>query len=553
MRKQTKIAALVSAAALLAIGASLTAVAATPGWDENGIYLDRDGNPEEGWHKWSQNGQYYYSDADGKTVINAFVSKNGGVDDVSYPLYYVGPDGTRVQDMWIAVYNDEDRSFGFDDFEVIPTYLYRYMSGPTAVMNSNGSMKKASVPKNTNSTEKADFFFDGDGIMQEGEVITLDGTTEKEYYCVTEDDLADNVILVEKDNTVMSIKDAGYVEGQVMTGWVHFPWDDDEANLDELESRWRYYDGGVRLQNTVANLSWAGKKSNFYFEDGLCVVKEGVKAAYGKYTMSNATPATATTLNYLVSETGGILADSTGWCSVDADNDGHLEWYYMVSVRDANLKRIRNVIFNGEAGNTEWRALNINKKVYLFDNTGKMVDGEYTVDTTKFTDEPWYGIQCYDLAEGKTTAEERTYFFNDQENSGHRGEMMTGKVTYYDSSRDDNVTRYYDPKKGLMKNAIIGDYVYDKNGDLLTALETRELVPLGKKGSDNTYSIYKAVGSGKNLGAASAVGAYAPADKDGYLIIDTKGKALKHKSVVTVDGELKFTVDDNYVATLKKD
>ena len=46
MRKQTKIAAVVSAAALLALGASMTSFAATGWQEENGtwVYYDRSGN-----------------------------------------------------------------------------------------------------------------------------------------------------------------------------------------------------------------------------------------------------------------------------------------------------------------------------------------------------------------------------------------------------------------------------------------------------------------------------------------------------------------------------
>ena len=47
MRKQAKLVAVLSAAALLAVGASMTSFAATPHWDmEDGewVYLDRNGD-----------------------------------------------------------------------------------------------------------------------------------------------------------------------------------------------------------------------------------------------------------------------------------------------------------------------------------------------------------------------------------------------------------------------------------------------------------------------------------------------------------------------------
>ena len=67
MRKQTKLVAVLSAAALLAIGASMTSFAATPHWDqEDGewVYLDRNGERvTDEWKK--SNGQWYYLDEDG--------------------------------------------------------------------------------------------------------------------------------------------------------------------------------------------------------------------------------------------------------------------------------------------------------------------------------------------------------------------------------------------------------------------------------------------------------------------------------------------------------
>ncbi len=47
MRKQTKLVAVLSAAALFAIGASMTSFAATARWDQEGedwVYLDKDGD-----------------------------------------------------------------------------------------------------------------------------------------------------------------------------------------------------------------------------------------------------------------------------------------------------------------------------------------------------------------------------------------------------------------------------------------------------------------------------------------------------------------------------
>ena len=79
MRKQTKIAAVVSAAALLALGASMTSFAASKGtW----MMVD---------------GEWYCYDKNGDAYTNVFCSSNG-------KEYYVGDDGqlVRVSDVDVA-------------------------------------------------------------------------------------------------------------------------------------------------------------------------------------------------------------------------------------------------------------------------------------------------------------------------------------------------------------------------------------------------------------------------------------------------------------------
>ena len=75
MRKQTKIAAVVSAAALLALGASMTSFAASKGtW----MMVD---------------GEWYCYDKNGDAYTNVFCSSNG-------KEYYVGDDGQLVRSEW---------------------------------------------------------------------------------------------------------------------------------------------------------------------------------------------------------------------------------------------------------------------------------------------------------------------------------------------------------------------------------------------------------------------------------------------------------------------
>ncbi|MEI3183775.1 MAG: hypothetical protein V8S98_10910 [Lachnospiraceae bacterium] len=59
MRKQTKLVAVLSAASLLAVGASMTSFA--DGWtEENGTWVYYDGDGERVTQEWKKSGSNYY-------------------------------------------------------------------------------------------------------------------------------------------------------------------------------------------------------------------------------------------------------------------------------------------------------------------------------------------------------------------------------------------------------------------------------------------------------------------------------------------------------------
>mgnify|MGYP002512599453 FL=1 len=85
MRKQTKLVAVLSAAALLAIGASMTSFAATK-WVQEGedwVYLNSDGERE--CNVWRRSGDnYYYLNEDGIMAKDTLIK-----DDTVDATYYV--------------------------------------------------------------------------------------------------------------------------------------------------------------------------------------------------------------------------------------------------------------------------------------------------------------------------------------------------------------------------------------------------------------------------------------------------------------------------------
>ena len=104
MRKQTKIAAVVSAAALLALGASMTSFAASKGtW----MMVD---------------GEWYCYDKNGDAYENTFCSSNG-------KEYYVGEDGQLVRSAWVEY--DGNYYFVNSSTMMIPPMRSGTTSNPT--------------------------------------------------------------------------------------------------------------------------------------------------------------------------------------------------------------------------------------------------------------------------------------------------------------------------------------------------------------------------------------------------------------------------------------
>ena len=77
MRKQTKIAAIVSAAALLAIGASMTSFAAEGWMEENGTWSYYNRYNEKVTEQWQKSGdKWFWLNADGNMATDSIVQDN---------------------------------------------------------------------------------------------------------------------------------------------------------------------------------------------------------------------------------------------------------------------------------------------------------------------------------------------------------------------------------------------------------------------------------------------------------------------------------------------
>ena len=145
MKRQMKIAAVVSATALLAIGASFTSMAAakTGTWaQEDGVWYcyDKNGDVYENEFCMS-NGVELYVGEDGELVTNSWVEHDGN-------MYYIGSAGTKTINAWkeLTPYEDEDAD----------TEWYYFGAAGKRVENT-----KKAIASDVYGTET--FYFDGEG------------------------------------------------------------------------------------------------------------------------------------------------------------------------------------------------------------------------------------------------------------------------------------------------------------------------------------------------------------------------------------------------------
>ena len=171
MRKQTKIAAVVSAAALLAMGASITSFAASKGtWmmvDGEWYCYDSDGDVYENKFCLS-NGKEYYVGDDGRLVRSEWVE-----DDGDY--FFVNSSGQKITNDWrlTTPYDDdgeEEQWFYFKSNGKRAEDEKLLIKGKTYFFDSNGEMLTGWVQKS------------GDG-WDEASSDEIKGANSETYYC----------------------------------------------------------------------------------------------------------------------------------------------------------------------------------------------------------------------------------------------------------------------------------------------------------------------------------------------------------------------------------
>ena len=475
MRKQTKLVAVLSTAALIAIGASMTSFAAT-GWaEEDGtwVYYNRDG--ERATEQWKKSGNnWYYLDSDGEMAIDTLIE-----DGDNY--YYVDINGVMASNQWVAIDNEDA---GEDDEP--DHYWYYFQANGKAL--TNGTNDKVSL-KTVNGKKYA---FDDEGRMLYGwvaednaeRVDNTDGDGFKEgiYYFGGEDDGAMTVGWLQMDITYDEATDDAYKEiAPVFTD-------------DEDQSRWFYFkSNGKKIYSESADetkdKTINGKKYAFD-QYGAMVAEWSVDADKKPSTSSTASISTAEeqakysqAWRYYNSVEDGARV-SKGWFKVvsaellneEKYNDDEDAWYYADG--------------SGHLYAGEFKT--IKGKKYAFRNDGRMIDGLKFIkdegtsldviadddDTFNFDNEDDFDLH----APMFEAAGYYCYYFG----NGDDGAMRTNKNTV---EIDGDKYNFYFEKSGGNKGAgLTGekDDKYYQSGKLI------------KAGSDDKYQVVKVNTYAKN-------------------------------------------------------
>ena len=460
MKKQTKLVAVLSTAALLAIGASMTSFAAT-GWaEEDGTWVYYDRNGDKVTDKWAKSGNnWYYLDNSGEMAIDQLIE-----DGDNY--YYVDVNGVMAANQWVAIENED--AGDEDEPEV---YWYYFQANGKAMKNTTGK-----VALKTINGKK--YTFDDEGKMLYGWVNennehqdNTDGDAFKfaDYYFGDENDGAMTTGWLLTDITYSEATEDAYK----FTGAAF--------SDDEDQTRWFYFKSNgkkVKKADTSDDLikgkTINGKKYAFD-EYGTMVAEWTLDAKEASANLASRGNAKYSQLwKYFNSVEDGSRV-TKGWFKVVAAenldktryDDDEENWYYADGSGN---------IYAGEFKT-------IKGKKYAFQKDGRMVSG------LKFINLDTFDV-CADDKDGKEFDTEDGFMEHAPEyfNTGYNlyyfgnssdGAMKTGKTNI---TIDGDSFNFYLDKSGSTKGA---GYNGEKDDKLYLA------GMMLKAGSDDKYQVAK--------------------------------------------------------------
>ena len=541
MRKQTKLVAVLSATALLAIGASMTSFAATAHWEQEGedwVYLDKDGDKVT--DTWKKNGSHwFYLDSDGYMAKDTIII-SGSNDD----KYYVDANGAKVTNTWVSVDNADDHECS--DQEDLTTLWYFFGSDGKAKKADASKKVFTGIPHGENMDKKDTFAFDEDGHMLTGwQDIELNSGKEYRYYFGTEN------------------------EGWAYLGWQYLEkpeYDNfDDVNPFEDEAWFWFGTNGRAAQSTTKYINGE------YYTFGASGAMNS-KWISGTPGVSEVTATTAPGTAAHAFYTDSIGHRRTGWLYTwapeDTDKEYNQYWYYLSNKGEAfNDDAKDTVVWAWSAADNDYieaknyegaKAISVFKddlfgdgtdaenvaakviknKTFLFDDKGRMVTGlvEIQGGSGEFDDKE--KVQRHVNRVGGKALIEGIYYFSTDDGS-QEGAMATGKVTVSDEG--DKYTYYFGKDGKAYTNTLIKGAIYGPDGKRIEAQNGSkyELVPV--------EPIYDADVVVKNADGSTNRKLVAGLENGGLVVVNSNGTVKRNASKVEIDG-VKYKVVD-YKAT----
>ena len=433
MRKQTKLVAVLSAAALLAMGASMTSFAA--GWekDDAGVWHYYDRDDEMVADEWRKDGAYwFYLDEDGDMLTDAWVD-----DD-----YYVDSDGRMLVNAWKKTISDEDE----DDPEDGGEHWYYFGN------------KGKKVTDDDKKIGGKTYYFDEDGKMLTGwQEINGEG-----YYLGNEDEgwRAENQWLwLEKSGALDNDNDDDETLGEPVLDC-----DDDDDDLCDDEG-WYWFQSSGKLYHDTGKKKINGKYYIFnahgqmlyeWIDNDTTVTHASNAQLDGNLSAASGSSATpkpdVDKLLYYNEVDDGSRGN--GWYQIDGaedrGNDGDTDWYYIddgeITYADGGTSDFATYDKQGDP--IYLQRIKVEGKYFAFNEEGQMQTG---------------------LQYAK--ADHGFYYFDEN------GYQKTGRVSSVECD-DDDYTFYFNTKNG-------------KNGQGYKGIKDNYLYFNGKRlDADDDYRLY---------------------------------------------------------------
>ena len=561
MKKQTKLVAVLSTAALLAIGASMTSFAAT-GWaEEDGTWVYYDRNGDKVTDKWAKSGNnWYYLDSNGEMAVDQLIE-----DGDNY--YYVDVNGVMAANQWVAIDNED----AGDDDE--PEHYWYYFQANGKALKQGDS---DTVSLKTVNGKK--YAFDDEGKMLYGWV----SSDNAERIDNTDDDAF-------KDGVYYF---GGEDDGAMTTGWLLIDVSYDEAtnddykytaptfNDDDDQTRWFYFksngkklyaDNGERTKDKTIN----GKKYAFD-EYGAMVAEWSLdEDDEKKASDTEAQEAASTASTSEAWEGNGKYAKYTqAWKYYNSVEDGSRVskgWFKVVPAEMLNKEKYdddeESWYYADGSGNLyagEFKT--IKGKKYAFRNDGRMLTG---LKFIKEGDEDFADVKADD-DDSRPFDNEDDFFDNAIEfyepngykcyyfGGGDDGAMRTGKTTInYDG---ENTSFYFDDKYIVVDKAtktVNGKTVvtYDKLDDAKDFMDQDDVVATNLL-ENTTADTRVNIGNNSNKKAEDLTEAYkisfTQSDEDvkhEYVLVNTSGKVIDSKGKNKDGNDYYYVTDSKGVIT----